>query len=176
MVSNNERFRPSWSSSNYQFHGWFFSLPVSVCNSLTLLTPGEGVQGSGDGINEPPGACDRRWVAGSVPVLVPAPFPSRHTGDVPMPPARGAGVCRCGAGTRKSPTAGARAQEHQVSLLAPHPHHTASPTPNAPCSPSSPDVPPSHWDYRELLSTQDALNLRDKDEPNKKFLTCHAAF
>lgn len=148
---------------------------LSVTRSRCSL-PVRGCRAAGTGSTSCLGPCDRRWVAGSVSVLVPAPFPSRHPGDVPMPPARGAGVCRCGAGTRKSPTAGARAQGHQVSLVLPHPHHTASPTPNAPCSPSSPDVPPSHWDYRELLSTQDALNLREKDEPNKKFLTCHAAF
>lgn len=152
---------------------------LSVTHSRCLL-PVRGCGAAGTGSTSRLGPCDRRWVSGSVSVLVPALIPSRHPGDVPMPPARGAGVCRCGAGTRKSPTAGARAQGHQVSLLVPHPHHTASPTPscspfpNAPCSPSSPHVPPSHWDYRELLSMQDAVNLREKDEPNTKFLTCHA--
>lgn len=101
----------------------FLSVTLSRCS-----LPVRRCRAAGTGTTSCLGPCDRRWVTGSVPVPVPALFPSRHPGDVPMPPARGAGVCRCGAGTRKSPTAGARAQGHQVSLLAPHPHHTASPT------------------------------------------------
>lgn len=153
----------------------FLSVTLSRCLLLVRGCRAAGMGSTSQGL----GPCDRRRVAGSVPVLVPALFPSRHAGDVPMPPARGAGVCRHGAGTRTSPTACTEAQGHQVSLTAPHPHHAASPMPscshfpNAPYSPSSPDLPPSHRAYRELLSTQDALNLREKDEPNKKLLTCH---